>query len=201
MTTRTESTHAELSRGQNDLYRAWRSRIDRYFDQAFELMSREDRVTALSAPDDFWTLLTTLTLSPAQVSSPEQRVRLRGAIRARQLLEERGGCLTAPEIARSLGISRQGVNQRRLAGTLLGLPDGRRFLYPRCQLNAGGTAILPGLAQTLKTLGDVDPWTKFVFLVSGQDALDSAAPIDALTGGSIEPVLRAARLHGTQDAV
>lgn len=201
MSTQVESVSPTAPQRDNALYRAWRARIDRYLDQAFKAMSKDDRVAALSAPDDFWTMLTTLALSPAQVSDPEMRVRLRGAIMRRQLLESQGGCLTAPELASALGISRQGVNQRRLAGGLLGVPDGGRYLYPRCQLDRSGMVILPGLTQTLKALGDSDPWTKFIFLASGQDALDGVAPVDALAAGSVEPVLRAALLHDVQDTV
>lgn len=68
-------THSsgKVSERGSELYRAWRDRIDKYFDQAFEAMSREDRVATLSAPDDFSTAFQTLALSPAQVSDPKQR--------------------------------------------------------------------------------------------------------------------------------
>ena len=109
--------------------------------------------------------------------------------------------MTAFEFADALGISRQGVNKRRLAGALLGLPEGRRYLYPLCQLDASGKALLPGLAEVLKTLQNTDPWSQYVFLVSQQDALQSEIPIEALAKGPVGPVLRAARLHNSQDTV
>jgi len=191
---------AEARQG-SALYVAWRARIDRYLDEAFESMSRDDKVAALSQPNDFWTMLATLTLSPAQVSDPERRVRLRGAIMRRKLLESHGGCLSATKLADALGISRQGVNQRRLAGGLLGLPDGNRYLYPRCQLDANGVAVVAGLSDVLKALQNADPWSQYIFLVSRQDALDGGVPAEVLAAGSVEPVLRAARLHDTQDTV
>ena len=200
MTSHQEQVSSARTGQEQALFRAWRARIDRYFDKAFEAMNRDDRVAVLSAPDDFWTMLETLALSPAILDS-EQRVRLRGVIMRRQLLESRGGCLTAMQLANALGISRQGVNQRRLAGGLLGVPDGRRYIYPYCQLDASGMAVLPGLAKVLKTLRHSDPWSQYVFLVSQQDALDGMVPIEALAAESVEPVLRAARLHDSQDSV
>lgn len=197
MSTEIESVSPAAPQRDNALYRAWRARIDRYLDQAFQAMSNEDRVAALSAPDDFWTFFETLVLSPAQTSDPERRTLMREEINRRRMLESRGGCLTASQLAQVLGISRQAVNQRRLAGTLLGVLDGGRYVYPRCQLDRNGMSILPGLAQTLEIFRNTgtDPWTILLFLASGQDALDGAAPIDLLSAGALNPVLRAIRLH------
>lgn len=203
MSTEIESVSPAAPQRDTALYRAWRARIDRYLDQAFQSMSNEGRVAALSAPDDFWAFFETLVLSPAQASDPERRTLMRNEIIRKRMLESRGGCLTAPQLAQVLGISRQAVNQRRLAGTLLGVLDGGRYVYPRCQLDRSCMATLPGLKQMLDILRDkgADPWTIFLFLASEQDALEGAAPIDVLAAGARDPALRAARLHDFQDTI
>lgn len=125
--------------------------------------------------------------------------RLRGLLAQRQLLEERGGTLTASEVAKLLGITRQAVNQRRQAGRLLGLSLGRHgYAYPIWQLD--GRGVIPGFEETLATLEGHDPWMQAQFFLSRSLRLENQAPLDALKQGDVEGVREAAAAYGEHGA-
>ena len=86
------------------------ARIMRYFDNAIRTLPKKDQAKALSAPDDFWTLMETLALAPVQ-ESPELKVRLRGAIAKCELLEMDGGVLAPSRVADGLWIRRPVVHR------------------------------------------------------------------------------------------
>lgn len=174
------------------------ARIQRYFESSIEALPKQDLARALAAPNDFWTLMETLALAPIK-ESPELRVRLRGAIARRQLLEQEGGVLSPSNVAKLLGISRQAVGLRRGAGKLLGVEGNRGYVYPAWQFE--GSDVLPRFTEILELLGHSTPWTQFVFFLSSDEAIGGKRPIDLLRSGKIEPVRRAARMHGEHGAV
>ncbi len=173
------------------------ARIQRYFQGAIRSLPKQDQVKALSAPDDFWTLMETLALAPVN-ESPELRVRMRGAIARRELLEEEGGVLTPASVAELLGISRQAVGQRRAAGKLLGIEGNRGYLYPAWQFE--GAELVQGLANILLLLKEEDAWSQFIFFLTANENLSNKRPVDLLHKGDIEQVKRAARMHGEHGA-
>ena len=174
------------------------NRTQRYFQSAYRSLSRREQARALSAKDDFWTVMKMLALAPIQ-ESPELRVRLRGAIARRELLESEGGVLSPSSVARLLGISRQSVGQRRAANKLLAIEGTHGYLYPAWQFD--GSEPLAGMAEVLDLLAHEDPWTRFMFFLSEDEAARGKRPIDLLRRGKLEPVLRAARMQGQQGAV
>ena len=174
------------------------ARIVRYFHGAIRSLPNRERAKALSAPDDFWTLLETLALLPVK-ESPELRVRMRGAIARRALLEQDGGVLSPSNVGELLGISRQAVGLRRNTGKLLGVEGNRGYVYPAWQFE--GNYVLKGFVEVLELLRDDDPWTQFLFFLSHDDAIGGKRPIALLRAGKTDQVRRAARMHGEHGAV
>jgi hypothetical protein len=121
--------------------------------------------------------------------------RLRGLGERDRLLHAEGGVLSAQAAARHLGISRQAVDKRRKAGSLLGLSLGRRgYAYPAWQFEKVG--VLGGLETVLATLSTLDPWMRSVFFLSPNPRLSEDSPVQALRQGRVTEVVRAARSQG-----
>lgn len=173
------------------------ARIERYFHDAIRSLPNHDRAKALSAPDDFWTLMETLALAPIK-ESPELRVRMRGAIARRELLEQDGGVLSPSNVGKLLGITRQAVGLRRHAGKLLAVEGGRGYVYPAWQFH--GTEMVPGIEEIIGLLGDADPMTQVIFFLGHDHAIGGKRPIDLLLKGKLEDVRRAARTYGHHGA-
>ena len=143
-------------------------------------------------------MLETLALLPVK-ESPELRVRMRGAIARRALLEQDGGVLSPSNVGELLGISRQAVGLRRNTGKLLGVEGNRGYVYPAWQFE--GNDVLKGFVEVLELLRDEDPWTQFLFFLSHDDAIGGKRPIDLLRAGKTDQVRRAARMHDEHGAV
>lgn len=151
------------------------------FEVLLEILQREDVLPALVDGD------------------PLVRARLRGHAVQRELIQVEGPPLSAEEVGRRLGISRQAVDKRRQAGTLLALDIGRRgFLYPAWQFS--DTGVLAGLRETLDALEIQDPWARAAFFLGPNSYLDDGQPLELLRRGEIAAVVEAARAHGSQGA-
>jgi len=131
---------------------------------------------------------------------PLAAARLRGLQTKLDLLERAGGALQPREVAVLLRMSRQAVGKRRMAGTLLGVPTGRRgYEYPACQFVDGG--VVAGLAEVASAFDeDVDAWMRLAFLMTANDSLGGKVPMDVLRRGEVDAVVRAARIHGEHGA-
>ena len=129
---------------------------------------------------------------------PLSRARVRGVMLRRRMLEGEGGAVTAPDLGKLMGITRQAVDKKRGSGQLLAIPVGRSYVYPLWQIDADGRP-LKGLAEALKLLPP-QPWSRFLFFVGEEPALGDKRPLDALRKGQVELVLRSARQHGEQGA-
>jgi hypothetical protein len=178
--------------------RALLRRIVRYFVEAIDRLPKRDKAKAFAARHDFWTLMETLALAPV-AESPELRVRLRGALARRELLEAEGGVIGPSSVADLLHVSRQAVGQRRAAGKLLGVETPTGYMYPVWQFD--GTHALAGLDEILHALDDHEPWTQLIFFLTKNDASGGKRPLDLLRQGKLSPILRAARVHGVHTAV
>ncbi len=174
------------------------ARVMRYFDGAIRGLRKQDRVVILRATDDFWTVMETLSLAPV-AESAELKVRLRGALARRRLLQMEGGVLSPSSAAALLGVSRQAVGQRRAAGRLLGVEGPRGYLYPAWQFTDRG--MLPGLEDTLRALRGEDAWSVLTFFLESDAASGNERPLDLLRAGRLDAVARAAELYGEQAAV
>ena len=141
---------------------------------------------ALGASSPYETFLRALANPDAvavlEGKGPLKRARLRGLGERQRILESEGGVWSAKEVADHLGISRQAVDKRRKAGTLIALPRGRHgFGYPAWEFGREGT--LRGLETVLSDLGGHDDWMKAVFMLGPNPRLGSARPLDLLRKG------------------
>ena len=174
------------------------ARVMRYFDGAIRGLRKRDRAAILRATDDFWTVMETLSLAPV-AESAEYKVRLRGALAKRKLLQMDGGVLSPSSAAALLGISRQAVGQRRAAGRLLGIEGPRGYLYPAWQFK--DRSMLPGFEETLRALRGEDAWSILTFFLELDAAAGNERPLDLLRTGGLDAAARAAELYGEQAAV
>ena len=158
---------------------------------------------ASAASTDYLVLLGALATPQvaAQMAAkdPLTAARLRGVEQQQRLLRESGGALSGEEVAKMLGISRQGVDKRRSQGHLIGLTQGRRgYAYPAWQFEGGRT--ITNLETALDAVHDHDPWMQLAFFVNPNDGLNGKSPLESLRSGKLEPVLRAAANYGEQGA-
>jgi hypothetical protein len=106
--------------------------------------------------------------------------------RRRQLLE---GALTAPQVARLLGISRQTPHDRAKSGSLLAVLDRGVLRFPAWQFDPEGPyGVVPGLPAVLRALR-IPPLSKISWLTRPNPYLDGLTPLEALKRGEIERVV------------
>jgi hypothetical protein len=151
-----------------------------------EISDLEELVDVLGRPE---------VLADLRCRDPLAAARLRGLRAKKQLLEVEGGVVSGRELAHALGITRQAVDKRRLAGKLIGIDLGKRgYAYPIWQIG------LNGLEAVLTELAELDPWTQALFMLSANSWLNGETPLTTLRRGELDEVLDAARLYGEQTA-
>ena len=102
-----------------------------------------------------------------------------------------GGALSAEEAGRTLGITRQAVDKRRRASTLLAVREGSDWRYPACQFHEG--EILPGITDVVQGFATAGPWAALDFLLASDTALEGRTPLQVLQGGDRDQVRRLIR--------
>jgi hypothetical protein len=147
--------------------------------------SIESLQEALAAPTDVGTLARVLgdgTLIGAAVVELEPLAPLiaRNAEHRLELLRAAGGFLTSEEVGALLEISRQAVDKRRQAGTLLAMRQGRDWRYPRCQFRESARQVAAGLPKLLNAFGAKDPWAVLDFMLAPDDTLQGKTPLEIL---------------------
>jgi len=140
-------------------------------------------------------------LLPVSPTDPLAKAWLRGAVAMRELLTADGGALSASDVAKLLGISRQAVDKRRRAGQLLAVELPKRgLLYPGWQFGEGAST-LPGFTEVLDALRAHDPWAQARFFTAGNDRLGGMKPLALLRAGRpLKPILDAANAFDTHGA-
>ncbi len=104
--------------------------------------------------------------------------------------------LTGKQVGELLGVSRQAVDKRRKAGTLLGVPHPRGVQYPSVQFVKG--EVLLGIPGVLHALAAHHPADQLAFILTPNQRLDGKRPLDMLRLGAIERVHLVARAEGTK---
>jgi hypothetical protein len=151
---------------------------------------------ALAAPTDVGTLAQLLSRSEVVGSAVTELDPLAPAlarsIEHRQtLLTLAGGALSADAAGRILGITRQAVDKRRRAGTLLAVREGSDWRYPACQFADG--EVVAGIADVVRGLGSASPWVVLDFLLAPDTVLAGRTPLEALQAGDRDAVRRLIR--------
>lgn len=117
---------------------------------------------------------------------------LLGAIpRLDRLDDEAGPFYDSTRVQELLGITKQGVAKRRASGGVVAvrLADGRRtWVYPTWQFV--GSRVDPRVVELWRTLGELDGWSKVLWLRTPSAALGGATPEAAVR----DPAMRAATL-------
>ena len=146
--------------------------------------SRAELVLALTEGKDYNAAERVALASVAQA---------RGFARRKALLE---GSLTAPEVARLLGTSRQTPHDRVKSKTLLAVPDGGALRFPLWQFDAAGpNGALAGLPDVLRAL-NVPPYSQAAWLTRPNAQLQERTPLEELKRGRVRRVTEAARAAG-----
>lgn len=177
-------------------------RATRAVENLVATLDRTSLEDAASARTDIEVLLVALqqpaVLGAVLEQDPLAEAKLRGQILRKELLEEEGGVIGPEEVGKLLGITRQSVDKRRKASTLLALELGSRFVYPVWQIE--GNKTLNHLEDALAALKDHDAWRKLSFFVHGNVRLGGRSPLQSLRAGEYEDVLKAARTLGEHGA-
>ncbi|GLS32612.1 hypothetical protein GCM10007937_43220 [Mesorhizobium albiziae] len=111
------------------------------------------------------------------------------------LIERAGGTLSAEDAGRLLGISRQAVDKRRRAGSLLAVREGSDWRYPACQFDE--TDVVAGIPEVVRAYTSAGPWMALDFLLAPDSVLGGRTPFEALRAGDRDSVLRILRSEAT----
>lgn len=153
---------------------------------------------ALAAPTDAGTIAELLSRAGVVGSAvteldPMVPALARNVEHRRRLLELAGGALSAEGAGDTLGITRQAVDKRRRANTVLAVREGSDWRYPAGQFDEG--EVIAGLAEVVRGLVSVGPWATLDFLLAPDTVLGGRTPLQALRDGDRNAVLRLVRAN------
>jgi hypothetical protein len=160
--------------------------------QDLDLLARDDKALLAEL------LIQALQSDP--LTAKETRLRLKGQLAFRQLMDGSGGAYSATELAQILRITPDAVRKRTARGKLLAVPQGARSVYPACQIDLTEGRVVEGLESVLPLLDTESAPAKLRFLL-GADPDLGGTPLDALRRGDRESrqlVERKARQLGQQ---
>lgn len=158
----------------------------------------KDLADALSAPTDAGSLAQLLSRSDmvgAAINDLDPLVPAlaRNVEHRQNLVERAGGTVSAEDAGRMLGISRQAVDKRRRAGTLLAVREGSDWRYPLCQFDQG--EVIAGISDVVRGLPPPVHWIALDFLLAADTALGGRTALQALRDGDREAVRRLIRIE------
>lgn len=111
----------------------------------------------------------------------------------RQLLDS---AISATQVARLLGTSRQTPHDRVSSQTLLAIKENGKLCFPSWQFDpAGPDGVLDGFPAVLKAL-EMSDYAKLNWLTRTNPLLDSQTPVQTLKAGQKDRVLAAATAAG-----
>ena len=115
--------------------------------------------------------LATESLVTEADEDPLAQARATAAQRRREILAEAGGGLSTAALAKALGVTRQAIDKRRRARTLLAVPrPSGDWAFPRAQFGPG-LRPLPGLTDVLRAFHIEDPWMQLSELLTPDEDL------------------------------
>jgi hypothetical protein len=178
--------------------------LRRSMDTIFRIAAQADRkilTDALSASTGAGTLARVLAdpgaVGPSVIDlDPLAPLVARNTQHRAEMLAAAGGTLSSIEVAGQIGISRQAVEKRRRANALLAVRVGSDWRYPHCQFGDSTGEVVSGLPQLLGALGQSNPWIVLDFLLSADETLGNATPLEVLRREGLSPALeRLARIE------
>jgi hypothetical protein len=111
----------------------------------------------------------------------------------RQLLDS---AISATQVARLLGTSRQTPHDRVSSQTLLAIKENGKLCFPSWQFDpAGPDGVLDGFPAVLKAL-EMSDYAKLNWLTRSNPLLDGQTPVQALKAGQKDRVMAAATAAG-----
>ena len=183
-----------------DLRKVFRRRTEALIERLAAQAPEEALAAALEAPSDVGGLarllsdLATLGMGVESID-PFAEAIARSVEAKQELLREAGGGWGSTRVATHLGLTRQAVDKRRKAGTLLALQSGRGdYLYPVCQFTEHG--VLPGIDRFLAACPPSGGWTRLDLLLTPAEEIGNRSPLEALHGGEVEAAARVAAMFG-----
>lgn len=196
----TASSQPKASRRQalRRLQTAWRAVWERATAEDLEQLARHAEA-ALRTPEPAQANLVQ-ALTGGRVYSPEERLALE-AVSQEQYFQHRrallSDALTAPQVARLLGTSRQTPHDRVRSGALLAVSDRGGLRFPAWQFDPQGPdGILAGLPLVLRALAGVPPLAQASWFVRPNPFLDGRTPLNALKQGESVHLTDLARAVG-----
>lgn len=106
------------------------------------------------------------------------------------------GALTTIQVAQLLGTRRQTPHDRVRSGTLLGVEENGRWLFPYWQFDpTGPNGVVSGLPEILRAL-QISALAKANWLTLPNPYLEGRSPLQALKAGEVERVVDIARAVG-----
>ncbi len=138
-------------------------------------------------------------LTGGRVYSEQERIELEAVTLARAFQHRRellAESLSAPQVARLLGTTRQTPHDRAKTGTLLAVRERGGLSFPRWQFDADAPdGVVAGLGTVLKAL-IVSPLEKVSWFVRPNPFLEGRTPLEALKAGEAERLIPLARAVG-----
>ena len=140
---------------------------------------------ALAAGSDIGTLAHAISSpdlkDPALEIDPLAPARARALKHRKEIAEEAGPMLTVSDATSLLRITRQALDKRRKAGSVLGTRVGSEWRYPELQFQNG--ALLPRLKDILKAHHGVDGWVILDSIIGASAAYGNRSIVDLLRQG------------------
>ncbi|MGO6678770.1 helix-turn-helix domain-containing protein [Rhizobium leguminosarum] len=187
-----------VQEGPNSIRTAFLRRATSALERISANVPAKDLADALSAPTDAGSLAQLLSRSDmvgAAINDLDPLVPAlaRNVEHRQNLVERAGGTMSAEDAGRILGISRQAVDKRRRAGTLLAVREGSDWRYPLCQLDQG--EVIAGISDVVRGFAAAGPWVALDFLLASDTALGGRTALQALRDGDREAVRRLIRIE------
>lgn len=184
------------------LQNAWRAVWERTSAEDLEQLARHaEAALHPPAPEPIQADLVQ-ALTSGRVYSPEERLALE-VVSQEQYFQHRrallSDALTAPQVARLLGTSRQTPHDRVKSGALLAVSDRGGLRFPAWQFDPQGPdGILAGLPLVLRALAGAPPLAQASWFVRPNPFLDGRTPLDALKRGEVVRLIDLARAVGVR---
>lgn len=160
---------------------------------------------AATVPEEIALEAMTLLVSDSIVSASvaidrrdEVQALLRGASARVEMLNARGGALSANAVAHLLGKSKTAVINQYDDGTLLGIRIAKQnaILFPSWQFDAERQTSRSDVGRVLAVLAEnetLDEWGRLAFFLTPRDSLKGKTPLELLDAGNTKRVVNLAR--------